>query len=246
LKQSALLYVLSGFASLAVALALAFHAATLESRDATAPLTCSPTEMDFGEVARGDVRGEFVFANHGVEPIQLLHTQLSCSCQKVEMPRARVNPGNSVKCSFIWDTSGQQGEAKSGFVVAYKLASEDKVRRLYCACKGNVILPYEFQPRELTFDFLEKKAQTGLLRFSSSAHHAFAVTDALCFHPAFSAEVRPANEVAVTFDPSKWQAGDTSFDHFVRVRTNVDPMSVCRVRVRCAPGDAGALKGPRR
>jgi hypothetical protein len=215
-----------------VAIGLGSWATSQPSREETLPLVLSPEVFDFGQVKRDKLSGEFRLTNESGEPIQILHVLTSCTCENIEVPRKRLEPGQAVPCKFTWDARRGQGESRISFQVVYKTLHEQKVRYARCVCRADVVAPFTFEPREFRFSPAAKEVQTAIVKFRASDKVDFAVTDARCLHRAFSTRCDPAkNEVIVSFDPSAWQKQDADLDLKVRVTTSVDPGVDCLVPV---------------
>lgn len=218
---------------LLVAVALACLALATKPPQKSVLLVPSPEVYDFGEVKRGDLDGEFALTNESEKPIQILHVLVTCTCQKVGVPRKRLEPGQSVQGRFRWDTRRERGESQTHFDVVYKVVGEDEMRQTRCVCRGNVIAPYALEPEGFSFSSATKEVQTATVRFWPLDKSDLKVTGATCLHAAFSAKCDAAkNEVIVSFDPSKWHEHDADFDHQVRVRTSSDAGFDCLVPVR--------------
>ena len=215
---------LGAFGLVLIAVSLAYLATLGHVPEKRPRLVAAPELLDFGEVRRQTLDGEFTLTNQSETPIQILHVLLSCACESVEVPRKRLEPGESVKARFTWDARRNQGESRNHFSVAYKVPDEDGVRYAHCIWRGNVAIPVEWEPTEVRFSLSQKEVQTDTIHFWSSEQDSLSITEATCIHPALSAAADPeTNEVTVSFDPSRWHPGDEHAAHQVRVRTGSDP-----------------------
>lgn len=209
---------------LLIAAVVAYHAASLDSPKPSVSLVCSPAVYDFGVVTRGELVGHFTFTNKADEPIQILHVLVSCTCQKVDVPRARLEPGESVQGNFRWDARSEQEESRSHFRVVYRVDTEKSMRYLKCVSRAKVLAPFEFQPREVTFSSVRKEVQTAVIHFWASEGSEFALEGAECRHPSLSARcIAEESEVVVTFDPSRWHKDDLTAKSSVRILASNDP-----------------------
>jgi hypothetical protein len=233
MEQAPTRYGYWSFALLLIATGLACWAVKLQPSEKALLLAPSPEVYDFGKVRRGEFEGEFTLMNKSDKPLQILHVMLTCSCHKARVPHKTLEPGESVQGTFQWDARQEHGESQSHFSVVYRLADEPEMRYTNCVFRGNIIAPFEFEPKEFTFTLGKKEVQTATVRFWSSEIGDFAVTGATCLHPALSATCdAPRSEVIVSFDPRRWDEHDADFDHQVRVRTSSDPGFDCPVPVR--------------
>ena len=69
----------------------------------------------------------------------------------------------------------------------YKVVGEGERTHTKCVCRGDETAPFEIEPNEFSFSFGRKELQTARVTFLSTEHRDFAVQEALCVHPAFSA-----------------------------------------------------------
>jgi hypothetical protein len=226
-------YYYSSVALLLAATVLAYFAVPERPPAKHELLVASPDVFDFGGVKRGELAGEFTLTNESPSTIQLLHVIRSCSCQSVDVPRKRMEPKESVHAAFQWDVRRLRGESYTQFIVVYKVVGEGEIRYTKCVCRGDVTAPFEIEPNEFSFFFARKELQTARVTFLSTEHRDFAVQEALCVHPAFSATCdRKTNEVVVSFDPSRWHDEDGACEHHVKVRTTKDSLFDCLVPIR--------------
>jgi hypothetical protein len=207
------------FGLLAAAGALAFAAVERSSVSKSQSLVAVPDLFDFGTVRPGEHDGEFTLTNNASKGLQIIHVILTCSCETVEVPRKRLEPNESVNARFRWDSRGQYGDRQKRFSVVYRLDGEEGTRFVDCSFRGSVDAPVQFTPKELTFSLLDESPQTAVIRFSSREGAAFAIANAACAHPAFSAECTSSNEVSVSFAKSLWTEHDTEFGHTIVVST---------------------------
>lgn len=209
---------------LLAAAALACYAMSLQPAVSPAHLACCPAVYDFGVVRRGTLDGRITLINRADVAIQILHVVVSCTCQKVELPRARLEPRDAVEAQFTWDARGEQDEAGSRFTVAFRLAGEDQLRYLVCPFRAHILPPFEFAPGQFGFSLARKEVQTAAVECWCSDAPNFSLEWAKCLHPALSVTCDLKNrKVVVSFDPSKWQDADAGFSPQVQVKASTDP-----------------------
>ena len=211
---------------------LAYFAVTGQSPEEEVFLVSSPEVYDFGRAKQGKLKGTFRLTNQSDKALQILHVLVTCDCGVVNVPRKKLKPGESIDAAFTWDVRGKRDETTSHFRIVFKLDAEKNVRYASCVCRGDIVPDFEYEPKELEFSFARKELQEATIKFWSTQKR-FAVTDAICLHPAFSAlcDVQ-GQEVSVTFDPSKVIKQDKNFSHKIEVKTNSENEPSCFVSVR--------------
>lgn len=220
------------FALVFVAAGLAYCAVKLRPEEDRTLLTPCPELFDFGRVRRGELDGEFRLTNTSNRHLEIAYVIPGCSCESVEVPRARVGPGESVIGKFRWSAFAELGITEKHFLVAFRQESENETRFTKCTFRGDVFADFEFEPKEFRFSLTDVDLQTAIIKFTSSIFKDFAVTSSECVHPAFSVECeRAKNEVVVIFDPSKWSKHDIEFGHKVSISTNCKHGGECVVPV---------------
>jgi len=220
-------------ALLALAAGLAYWAISLRPPENTLPLDPSPKVYDFGKVRQAQLEGEFTLTNCLERPIQTLHVVTTCTCQEVKLARTVLEAGGSVKVPFRWDTRRQIGESQTSFAVAYKVMGGDETLYANCTVRGNIIPPFQFEPKEFLFSSTKKEIQTAVVKFASTEIASFALLDATCPHAASSPGCDlERNEVILFFDPDEWENRDVDCDHKVRLRLTRNCGMECSVPVR--------------
>lgn len=117
-----------------------------------ARLACAEPGHDFGRV-RGGTRPthEFVLANPGAEPVELVTVKSSCGCLEVEQnwPR-RLEPGVSGVIRVTLDSANYQGIVTEQVTLTSADSNQPPVTLRIAA---NVWWPVEVTPRSATFEF---------------------------------------------------------------------------------------------
>ena len=104
------------------------------------PLIAEPAVIDFGEIqGQGIVQGKSSIKNTTKQPIRILHTIISCSCNNVRLKQGELLQGEVTELLVDWDLRGRAGNTTVSLAVVYVLEGDDMQQVLPVKLRANVV-----------------------------------------------------------------------------------------------------------
>ena len=187
---------------------------------------------DVGEVGQGETKSvEFELVNHSSQPLEIKDVSTTCSCTNVNLAKRVLAPSERVTLTADWRTGASRGKRATDLVVLFTPA-DGPPDRITLSVQGTVAPDVQYSPDRLDFD--QEAAATKTVTFSPGRLATAAVKKARCTHRAFTATLAEgSNDVAVSFDPAKWEVSDDSLPPgsigFLEVETTSPHEPICRI-----------------
>ncbi|MDR2440302.1 MAG: DUF1573 domain-containing protein [Planctomycetaceae bacterium] len=183
--------------------------------------------LDLGDIPQDILDGTFELINKSKKPVRMVQIVQSCRCTQIEAPNKEIEPNETVKIAFKWDSSGVRGVKGSRFTVFYSEEGRVGLRSLTLFVKGNIIPLFDLVPTKL--EFTVGKAETKNIKLvpyqTSSDITIEEVSNVL---PAFHAEKISDREISVTFLPEEW-VDDSEKVPYIVLKTNSKKERHCDV-----------------
>jgi hypothetical protein len=160
--------------------------------------------LDLGDIPQDTLDGTFELINKSKKPVRMIQIVQSCRCTQIEALNKEIEPNETVKIAFKWDSSGVRGVKGSSFTVFYSEEGKVGLRSLTLYVKGNIIPLFDLVPEKLEFTVGKTETKNIKLVPHQAVNSDIVIEEVSNVLPAFHAEKISDREISVTFLPEEW------------------------------------------